>query len=142
MDSEKELMQRFRRLRKEAKDMRSSLYHLTNKCNIRCKGCWFFEKDFDKRTAELEDLAALEQFVCAEVERGVNAPLLIGGEPALFLDRIAVFQRHMPKVSVSTNGLRKIPYGGFKDITIGISLFGGGPLDDELRAISPTGKLY
>lgn len=48
----------------------------------------------------------------------------------------------MPKVSVSTNGLRKIPYEGFEDITIAISVFGGGPLDDELRAIGPNGKRF
>ena len=25
-------------------------YHLTNACNIRCQGCWFFEFGHDKKT--------------------------------------------------------------------------------------------
>lgn len=78
----------------------------------------------------------------SEVERGVTSPLLIGGEPALFLERISVFKKHMQKVVISTNGLLKIPRNGFDDITIGISVFGGGELDDELRAIGPTGKRF
>lgn len=142
MDSQGDLRKRFKEVRKEASSTRSSLYHLTNKCNLRCKGCWFFEKEFDKSSDELNDLLTLEARIQDEVERGVNAPLLIGGEPALFLDRISLFRKYMPKVSISTNGLKKVPYEGFEDVTIAISVFGGGPLDDELRAIGPTGKKF
>jgi len=142
MERQDDVITRFKEVRKEAKATRSSLYHLTNQCNLRCKGCWFFEKGFHKASEELDDPQILESRIKEEVLRGVNAPLLIGGEPALFLDRINLFRKYMSKVSISTNGLKKIPYDGFEDLTIAISVFGGGPLDDELRAIGPTGKRF
>ena len=142
MDDSKDMKARFKAVRNEARETRASLYHLTNQCNLRCKGCWFFENEFDVASDELNDTSRLEARVKDEAGRGVNAPLLIGGEPALHLDRIRIFRKHMPKVSVSTNGLRRIPIEGFEDITIAISVFGGGPLDDELRAIGPNGKRF
>ncbi|WP_342703512.1 radical SAM protein [Burkholderia arboris] len=142
MDDSIDMKARFKAVRNEAKETRASLYHLTNQCNLRCKGCWFFENAFDVASDELNDSSRLEARVQDEAARGINAPLLIGGEPALFLDRIRIFRKHMPKVSVSTNGLRRIPFEGFEDITIAISVFGGGPLDDELRAIGPNGKRF
>lgn len=142
MQEREELMKRFRAVRQEAKSMRSSLYHLTNKCNLRCKGCWFFEFEFDSRVQELESLDVWRKRAQQEAERGINAPLLIGGEPSMFLERIKLFMEYMPMVTVSTNGLKKIPVDGFEDVTIAISLFGGGPLDDELRVIGPNGKTF
>lgn len=142
MQEREELMRRFRAVRQEAKNMRSSLYHLTNKCNLRCKGCWFFEFEFDSRVRELDDLDIWRERVQEEAERGINAPLLIGGEPSMFLERVKLFMEYMPMVTVSTNGLKRIPVDGFEDVTIAISLFGGGPLDDELRAIGPNGKTF
>ena len=142
MDDSTGMKARFKAVRNEAKETRASLYHLTNQCNLRCKGCWFFENEFDVASDELNDTSHIEARVKDEAERGINAPLLIGGEPALYLDRIRIFRKHMPKVSVSTNGLRRIPFEGFEDITIAVSVFGGGPLDDELRAIGPNGKRF
>lgn len=78
MELQHDLKKRFKEVRKEAESTRSSLYHLTNKCNLRCKGCWFFEKGFDKSSDELNDLITLESHIQAEAERGVNAPLLSG----------------------------------------------------------------
>lgn len=142
MQQREELMRRFRNVRQEAKNMRSSLYHLTNKCNLRCKGCWFFEFEFDSRVHELDDIDAWRQRVKEEAGRGINAPLLIGGEPSIFLDRVRVFMDYMPMVTVSTNGLKRVPIDGFENVTIAVSLFGGGPLDDDLRAIGPNGKTF
>ncbi|PRE77294.1 radical SAM protein [Burkholderia multivorans] len=142
MDDSIGMKARFKAVRNEAKETRASLYHLTNRCNLRCKGCWFFENEFDEATRELDDISRLEARVKDEAARGINAPLLIGGEPALYLDRIEMFRKYMPKVSVSTNGLRRIPYDGFEDVTIAVSVFGGGPMDDELRAIGPNGKRF
>lgn len=142
MQDREGFLRRFRAVRKEAKNMRSSLYHLTNKCNLRCKGCWFFEFDFDSRVRELDDMDVWRTRVQEEADRGINAPLLIGGEPSMFLERVKLFLEYMPMVTVSTNGLKKIPYDEFENLTIAISLFGGGPLDDDLRAIGPNGKTF
>lgn len=140
---EEHVTNRFKKIRNQAKRIRASEYHITNACNIRCKGCWFFEKDFDTSTGkEVTELDKLEAFVKKEKIRGINTALLIGGEPTLFLDRVKVYVDNFDYVSISTNGLKKVPYQGFEDITVFISLFGGGKHDDELRAIKPSGKKF
>src|SRR5262245_60378767 len=97
---------RFNKVRSVASGVRPSEYHLTNACNIRCRGCWFFEHDFDKKSNEVRDLEAIRAFVRSERARGVNTALLIGGEPALFPDRIAIYQQEMEHVTISTNGYK------------------------------------
>lgn len=140
--TDQSMLRRFRAAKKEAQSVRSSLYHLTNACNLRCKGCWFFSEGIDQKTSEVNNLLTLEDFVKREAERGINAPLIIGGEPTMFPERLEVYRKYMDKVAISTNGLRKLPIEGFEDLTIAISLFGGGELDDELRAIGPNGKRF
>jgi len=134
-----DLMARFRSVMSFGGEIRSSEYHITNACNIRCKGCWFFEHEFDTATKEQKSLAELRAFIARERVRGVNSALLIGGEPALFPKRVAAYVEGMENVTLSTNGLQAMPRDGFEDVAIGISLFGGGKLDDELRAIKPSG---
>ncbi len=119
-----------------------SEYHLTNACNIRCKGCWFFEYGFDKETREVTTIAPLEAFLRAENARGVNTALVIGGEPTLFPKRLEAYRQHMEYLTISTNGLKKLPVEGFEDVAVLISLFGGGELDDEIRAIKPNGTRF
>ena len=68
----------------DAQHYRTSEYHVTNACNLRCKGCWFFEYEFDKRTRDVKDIETLNTLLRNERTRGVNAALVIGGEPTLF----------------------------------------------------------
>ena len=134
---------RFELVKGFSSSIRSSEYHLTNACNIRCKGCWFFEYGHDKGAREKTDIADWRDFIKRESERGVNSALLIGGEPTLFEERIAEFAIHMDPLAISTNGLIKLPFSApFTNATVFISLFGGGPLDDDLRAIKPNGKAF
>lgn len=138
-----ELASRFERVVSFQRGIRASEYHLTNACNIRCKGCWFFEAGLDQTTREKTDLAGIEAFVVKEADaRKINLALVIGGEPALFPARLALFVKHMRHVNISTNGLKKLPVEGFENVGIGVSVWGGGPLDDELRAIKPGGKRF
>ncbi len=135
--------ERFKRVKQFSSTVRTSEYHLTNACNIRCKGCWFFEFGHDKVSKEAKSLDEWTDFVARERLRGVNSALLIGGEPTLFLDRIEAFVKHMDTVSISTNGLLALPRSQlFENVTVFISLFGGGALDDDLRAIKPSGKTF
>jgi len=52
------------------------------------------------------------------------------------------FVERMEYVTISTNGLRVLPRAGFEQVSIGITLFGGGSLDDQLRAITPDGRVF
>jgi MoaA/NifB/PqqE/SkfB family radical SAM enzyme len=135
-----ELSERLSRLRHFARLVRASEYHLTNACNLRCEGCWFFEYDFDSSSREESNLDTWREFIEYQRARGVTAPLLIGGEPALYPERIALFVEAMPYVTVSSNGLQPLPIVGFERVAIALTLFGGGPWDDRLRGIEPSGR--
>lgn len=142
LDGDHGYLERWLRLKKLMRKIRISEYYVTNACNLRCKGCWFFEYDFDKQTRDVKDIEVLNAFLRNERARGVNTALVIGGEPTLFPHRIAAFVDHMDYVSVATNGLRKLPTQGFEQVTLLVALFGGSRLDDELRAIKPGGRRF
>jgi len=113
-------------------NMRSSIYDVTNKCNLRCQGCFFFSSDEQKVGREQTDLGAWEAFVAKEADRGVNLAILIGGEPTLYLDRVAAFYERMPTYC-ATNGLIKVPRDRFPDMMVGISLWGDAETETRLR---------
>jgi MoaA/NifB/PqqE/SkfB family radical SAM enzyme len=104
-------------------NIRSSIYDVTNKCNLRCKGCFFFSSDEHKAAAEEMDIKKWEAFIDKEMDRGVNLAILIGGEPTLYLDRVEAFYKRLPTFC-ATNGLIKIPRDRFADLMLGISLWG------------------
>ncbi len=138
-----DLERRFLAVRGFSARVRASEYHLTNACNIRCKGCWFFEFGHDQSGSEAKHIDEWRTFVREQRRKRVNCALLIGGEPALFPERVASFVEGMRYVSISTNGLKALPKAEpFDSVTVFISLFGGGPLDDELRAIKPNGRTF
>jgi hypothetical protein len=130
-------LERFHRVKHLARKVRSTEYLLTNACNIRCEGCWFFKHDFDKSTNELKSVDGVREFAKRERARGITNAIIIGGEPTLIQDRVAAFVEVMDYVSISTNGLKPMPRAGFENVSVQISLFGGGKLDDDLRAIKP-----
>lgn len=143
LSADPDLERRFHAVRGFSAKVRASEYHLTNACNIRCKGCWFFEFGHDQKGAEARHIDEWRAFVREQRKKRVNCALLIGGEPALFPERVATFAEGMRYVSISTNGLKALPKSApFDKVTVFISLFGGGPLDDELRAITPSGRTF
>ena len=111
-------------------NIRSSIYDVTNRCNLRCKGCFFFSSGEHEAAREEEDLGKWETFVESEKERGVNLAILIGGEPTLYLDRIEAFYKRLPTYC-ATNGLIRVPRERFPELMIGISLWGDP--EDEIR---------
>jgi len=104
-------------------NIRSSIYDVTNRCNLRCKGCFFFSSNEHKAAPEETDVAKWEEFVDREMARGVNLAILIGGEPTLCLDRVEAFYKRLPTFCAS-NGLIKVPRDRFPDLMVGISLWG------------------
>ncbi|WP_320068845.1 radical SAM protein [Micromonospora sp. RTGN7] len=120
----------------------ASEVHLTTTCNIRCKGCWYFEGGFDSAVPETSDPVVISEFVDRLVARGITQATLIGGEPTLVLPRVRPFVERLPYVTISTNGIRPLPRAGFENVAVAISLFGGGPLDDSLRGYRPNGSSF
>ena len=113
-------------------NIRSSIYDVTNKCNLRCKGCFFFSSDEHNAAAEEMDTNKWEAFIGKEMDRGVNLAILIGGEPTLCLDRVEAFYKRLPTFC-ATNGLIKIPRDRFPDMMLGISLWGDEADEKTLR---------
>ena len=125
-------------------NIRSSIYDVTNRCNLRCKGCFFFSSDEHKAAPEEMDLARWEDFVDREMDRGVNLAILIGGEPTLCLDRVEAFYKRLPTFC-ATNGLIKVSRDRFPDMMVGISLWGDENDEKVLRgkdAFSVSSKHY
>ena len=111
--------------------IRSVSVDLTHVCNLRCEGCYYFAEGMDRHAAS-GDPAALDAFIARERERGTNFVTIVGGEPSLALDRLATLYRAF-RLSVATNGTRRIPREGFEDLPIGVAVWGDHATDRRLR---------
>ncbi len=116
---------------RQAGPIRSVSLDLTHVCNLRCKGCYYFEEGMDAFFSEDAD-RALDAWLDNEEARGTNFVTIVGGEPSLALQRLSkVYKRF--RVSVATNGLRKIPIEGFENLPVGIAVWGNFSTDKHLR---------
>ena len=122
--------ERYRRI--AALNIRSSIYDVTDRCNLRCQGCFFFSSGEHQVARQEMDVAEWERFIERERERGVNLAILIGGEPTLYLDRVAAFYQRLPTFC-ATNGQIKVPRDRFPDLMVGISLWGTPEDERKLR---------
>jgi len=113
-------------------NIRSSIYDVTNRCNLRCKGCFFFSSNEHNAAKEEMNVENWEHFIEKEKRRGVNLAILIGGEPTLCLDRVEAFYKRLPTFC-ATNGLIKVPREKFPDMMVGISLWGDEKDEKALR---------
>lgn len=125
-----EWYERYKRI--SSLNIRSSIYDVTNRCNLRCKGCFFFSSGEHQAAPEEMDIQKWEAFIDREKERGVNLAILIGGEPTLCMDRVEAFYKRIPTYC-ATNGLIKVPRDQFPDMMVGISLWGGDEDEKVLR---------
>ena len=53
-------------------NIRSSIYDVTDRCNLRCKGCFFFSSGEHEVAKEETDINKWHQFIEKEMDRGVN----------------------------------------------------------------------
>ncbi|PKN18851.1 MAG: radical SAM protein [Deltaproteobacteria bacterium HGW-Deltaproteobacteria-6] len=110
--------------------LRESTYDMSNRCNIRCDGCYYFEgdKQFAVENLSPEDWRALMQ---GEKARGITYVVLAGAEPSLVPDLLDVCYSEMPLGSIATNGFKKIPESvGYK---IHISVWGNDETSSKTR---------
>ncbi len=88
--------------------LRESTYDMSNRCNIRCDGCYYFEGD-KQFAREMDDVEAWRRLMQAEKARGITYVVLAGAEPSLVPELLNVCYREMPLGSIATNGFKKIP---------------------------------
>lgn len=88
--------------------LRESTYDMTNRCNIRCEGCYYYkgEKQFARENKNVEDWRALME---SEKNRGITFVVLAGAEPSLVPELCEVCYHVIPYGAIATNGLRFIP---------------------------------
>jgi hypothetical protein len=132
--------ERLNRIKEISARVRTNSYQLTNECNLRCRGCWYYAYDMDKDAGDERDLERIRTIFRRHVEQGVTHGLIIGGEPLLFPKRLAVIAEILPFMSVATNGYRKLQVAGFENVSIGLSLFAGLRSDDSYRGITASGR--
>ncbi len=120
---------------RKAGPIRSVSIDLTDRCNIRCEGCYYFSENMDRYASPDEE--GFDSFIRRELKRGTNFVTVVGGEPTLRLDRLKKIHRHF-RMNVSTNGLIPIPRKGFETMPIGVSVWGDHDTD---RAMRGGGKL-
>lgn len=120
----------YRKIR-AAGPLRSISLDLTDVCNLRCHGCYFFAENMD-HAASPSDPADLEAFIAREQARGTNFVTVVGGEPSLRLDHLKKIYDNF-WMNVATNGWIRIPREGFENMPIGISVWGDTETDRRLR---------
>lgn len=118
-----------------------AFYEVTQRCNLFCEGCYYFEGGLDQKVNETADPRIWKDFFSQEAERGVTMAYFVGAEPALQQDRLLAAASAFPYGNIGTNGTIRIhsdvPY------RIGVSLWAG---DDEtdrtLRGASVFRKAF
>ena len=109
--------------------LRESTYDMTNRCNIRCDGCYYYEgeKQFTKENGRPGDWRALME---SEKQRGITYVVLAGAEPSLVPELCQTCYDVIPLGSIASNGFKRLPERvGYK---IHISVWGN---DDTSRRI-------
>jgi MoaA/NifB/PqqE/SkfB family radical SAM enzyme len=116
---------------RQADSLKSISLDITNVCNLRCLGCYYFEEGMDKHESP-KDETVFDDFIKKEKERGTNMVTIVGGEPSLVIHRIKKIYDNF-HTSVATNGIRKIPFEGLENLPIGVSVWGNHETDKTLR---------
>jgi MoaA/NifB/PqqE/SkfB family radical SAM enzyme len=110
--------------------LRESTYDMTQRCNIRCDGCYYFEGD-KQHAAQVDDPVAWRELMQAEKARGITFVVLAGAEPSLVPDLLGVCYEQMPLGAIATNGIKHIPETiGYK---IHISVWGNDQTSLRIR---------
>lgn len=110
--------------------LRESTYDMSNRCNIRCEGCYYFtgEKQFAE---ENDDEASWRQLLESEKERGITFVVLAGAEPSLVPHLCRVCYNVIPLGAIASNGLKPIPKE--IDYQIHISVWGNDQTSQVVR---------
>ena len=88
--------------------LRESTYDMTNRCNIRCDGCYYYQGD-KQFAQENRDPEAWRSLFIEEKARGITYVVLAGAEPALVPELLEVCYQEIPLGSIASNGYKRIP---------------------------------
>lgn len=101
--------------------LRESTYDMSNRCNLKCDGCYYYEGE-KQFAVENRDMNAWRGLMREEKKRGITYVVLAGAEPSLSPELLKVCHEEMPLGSIATNGLKYISKS--VDYMIHISVWG------------------
>jgi organic radical activating enzyme len=124
-----EIRERWEKVRKYF-FLRESTYDMSNRCNLRCDGCYYYEgeKQFAQENGNPEAWAKLMR---EEKARGITYVVLAGAEPSLNPNLLQVCYDEIPLGSIATNGFKRIPES--VDYMIHISVWGNDNTSSRVR---------
>ncbi len=108
-----------------------SSFDITNRCNLRCKHCYFYAHDYEteRELTDEEWIGKLEEL------KDTDFPFYqcswIGGEPLLRKDLIEKCMKYFKSNLVATNGT--IPLPQWPDVNFYIAIDGPEEMHDEIR---------
>lgn len=102
---------------------------VTNKCNLRCDHCYFFEQDHTSEWS-LEQWREKFESMKGEGSRSFQCTW-VGGEPLLRLPLVDMGRSYFKYNTVTTNG--SLPLPDWKDVSWYISVDGGRENHDRMR---------
>lgn len=103
---------------------------ITNRCNLRCKHCYFYEQDVPEELSDEEWMARFELMSKGVLNR-TRAVTWIGGEPLLRKNLIESGKKYFAHNLVVTNGL--IPLPDWRDVHFHISIDGDEEAHETMR---------
>src|SRR5215469_9081041 len=71
-------------------------YEITQRCNLKCEGCYYFEGSLTNHVTEETSVQAWEEFFAAEAQRKVTMAYFVGAEPALHQERLIAAAPYFP----------------------------------------------
>lgn len=110
--------------------LRESTYDMTNRCNMKCDGCYYYEGD-KQFAAENSHPEAWRQLMKSEKERGITYVVLAGAEPSLASELCQVCYDEIDLGAIASNGIKRFPDSiGYK---IHISVWGNDESSRQVR---------
>ncbi len=88
--------------------LRESTYDMTNRCNIRCEGCYYYRGD-KQFAVENRDVDSWHRLMQKERQRGITFVVLAGAEPSLVPELCDACFQEIPLGAIASNGLKPIP---------------------------------
>ncbi|MBI2346451.1 MAG: radical SAM protein [Deltaproteobacteria bacterium] len=110
---------------------------ITNKCNLRCKHCYFFAQDYPPELKDDEWIARLDALKAAG--HPLRSCTWVGGEPLLRKNLIERARKYFQFNLVVTNGGFGIP--GWRDVFFHVSVDGLEEQHDAIRGKGSYAKL-
>ncbi|MEJ8573752.1 hypothetical protein [Microbaculum marinum] len=133
------LADRYRLAKQVVRTFRNpAFYEMSQRCNLFCEGCYYFENKSRHDTSDEADLQRWTHFFETEQRRNVSMAYFVGAEPALEKQRLRAAVGRIPYGKIGTNGTIFID----RDITfrIGVSVWGDDETDASLRGGSVLRK--